>query len=300
MQHIPQPIVVQFVHPAPEDLKTFGNGLKPWNCGKHKRNFLVSAGEAISVKGSCPQRFEKISFWGEWEPEAKIVQNYKNVLPYKPHRLICPLFPLSVPFQGKAGCCANTDPFVFGNNFKYSNCRQYTNKGKSKTLLQSLPTGSIILFGSCLNENGVDVFVLDTVFLVENSKKFNSKQYSSLKQFIGVDYPLFEAATLKPLDMGTNPSRDFTLYQGQNYEEKKCYSFVPCDVNGNPFARISLTKKIIPELSVKLETFKVLKKTKKEYLDPQNVWNKIADYVLSQGFSLGVRFDNVAQNVRTI
>jgi len=51
----------------------------------------------------------------------------------------------------------NTDPFVFGGEFRYSWCLQ-----PSRRSLRDLDMGSVILFGSRVNWK----FVLDTVFVL--------------------------------------------------------------------------------------------------------------------------------------
>jgi len=308
MYKFTQPIVIQFIHPSSEDLKK-ENGIKPWNTGKHKRNFIVSAGKVVSSLEGRLQKSRQISFWGEWEPEAKIRETYNKKSPY-PCRSIEPLFPKggkltrSTSSCGKSSCnskCGgagyiNTDPFVFGNNFKYSNCRQYTNKGKSKTILQNLPSGSIILFGSCIKQNKKDVFVLDTVFVVQESIKYIPKEHSELHSNLKNDYELFKAVTLDSLNKGKDAGKKFTLYLGRSFNNRnrKNFSFVPCDKNGKSFAKVALTKKDMPELNMRLQTFKVLKKSKNNYLNPQEVWEKMAGVVLDKGLSLGVHFDNVS------
>ena len=307
MYKFTQPVVIQFVHPSPED-KQERNGIKPWNTGKHKRNFIISAGKFVSSLKGHLQESKQISFWGEWEPEAKIWETYSKKSPY-PCRSIEPLFPKggestrSTNSCGRSSCnskCGgtvyiNTDPFVFGNRFKYSNCRQYTKKGKSKTILQYLPSGSVILFGSCIKQKKEDVFVLDTVFVVQKSIKYVPKKHSELHSNLKNDYELFKAATLESLKKGKIAGKEFTLYLGYRYSNKnrKNYSFVPCDKNGKPFAKVALTKKDMPELSMRLRTFKVLKDSKNDYLDPHKVWEKVAKVVLKRKLSLGVRFKNV-------
>lgn len=286
--------IIQFPHPIWEDANTV-NGIKPWNYDAHKRNFIVSPGEAITAKGTAPQRFDSISFWGEWEPEAKVVKTFAGAnSPITPRRLIAPMFPGKTPKTNGNNCCANTDPFVFGEHFKYSNCRQYRN-GKPNRM-QNLSAGSLILFGGVTQGE----FWLDTVFVVkEDGYKFVAKQYQSLQPILNADYPLFEKATLKPLS--AEGLKDFTLYQGQTYWDNKDYfSFVPCDVNGNSFAKVKLTPKIVKGLSDNYRNYTVLGEPQNDGLNPQGIWQTIVDYVLSQGLSLGIRFDNVAQNVGTV
>ena len=291
--------MIQFPHPIWEDRADIG-GVKPWNRSAHKRNFIVLPGEAIVSKGAEPKRFENISFWGEWEPEAKIVKHFdKADSPITPRRLIAPLFPKDMPEPSGDNCCGNTDPFVFGEHFKYSNCRQNI-KGRPNRL-QYLSAGSLILFGGIYRGD----FWLDTVFVVKDEKELPYKgglsykgcdcQNQKMQNFLGADYPFFHAATLKPIAASSDmQKRHYTLYRGQNWQENPNYfSFVPCDVNGRAFSKVRLTSEMIQNLGKGALTFKVLGEYEEPNPTPQAVWEKIVDEVFAQGLSLGVRFDNV-------
>ncbi len=282
--------MIQFPHPIWEDRADI-RGVKPWNRSAHKRNFIVSPGEAIISKEKSPQRFRDISFWGEWEPEAKIVGHfYKADSPITPRRLIAPLFPKDMPEPSGNKCCGNTDPFVFGEHFKYSNCRQYFKGHPSR--LQYLSAGSLILFGGICQGD----FWLDTVFVVKDWLKYKGCdcQNQEMQKFLGADYPFFHAATLKPIAASRDmQQRHYTLYRGQTWWENPNYfSFVPCDVNGKAFSKVRLTSEMIQNLGKGAQTFKVLGEYEEPNPTPQEVWNKIVDEVFAQGLSLGVRFDN--------
>lgn len=296
MYKFTEPVVIQFIHPSSEDLKK-ENGIKPWNTGKHKRNFIAFGGEAISQLGKGPQGYEKISFWGEWESEADICQEYQSPGSFMPHRQIRPVFPSSKPPQIGEGCCSNTDPFVFGNCFKYSNCRQITNNGESSTCLQDLPKGSLILFGSNVEKGDKWVFLLDTVFVVAGKTHFNSTNYKKdLKNCLSKHGKVFEEVTLIPLEK-SNPNTNFILYEGAGYDDQidGMFSFVPCDTNGNQFPKFELDASIVQELSYNaMRTFKVVKDAYGKYVSPQEVWKKVKTAVLKKKLSLGIHFDDVS------
>jgi hypothetical protein len=57
----------------------------------------------------------------------------------------------------------NTDPFVFGDRFLYTCCKQRLRSGRP-TQLRYLPHGSLVLFGSHISGG----FGLDTVFVVDD------------------------------------------------------------------------------------------------------------------------------------
>lgn len=283
--------MIQFPHPIWEDRADIG-GVKPWNRSAHKRNFIVSPGEAIVAKGDAPKYFRDISFWGEWEPEAKIVGHfYQYDSPITPRRLMAPLFPKDMPEPSGDNCCGNTDPFVFGEHFKFSNCRQNIKGFPDR--LQYLSAGSLILFGGICRGD----FWLDTVFVVKDWMKYKDCdcQNKEMQNFLGADYPFFHAATLKPIAASSDMQElRYTLYRGQNWQENPNYfSFVPCDVNERAFAKVRLTPEIVPNLSKCARTYTVLGEYEESSSAPQKVWNKIVDEVFAQGLSLGVRFDNV-------
>ncbi|PBC73264.1 hypothetical protein [Fibrobacter intestinalis] len=291
--------IIQFPHPHEEEYsKNITNGIKRWNDGRHKRNFILSADEAITAKGAKPQRFESISFWGEWEPEAEVVKTFDKNSPAK--RLIKPLFPQKMPVPRGTKCCANTDPFVFGEHFKYSNCRQCNKNGVVKTM-QTLSAGSLILFGSVVYEGRLPKkeFLLDTVFVTKDKgHQFVANPYRSALQSVlnlnGADAD-FEAATLKPLALSSGAST-FTLYQGQTYQEnQEFFSFVPCKENGEAFEKVKLTPDIVPGLTACAQNYSILGKSEKDGSNSREIWSAIVDYVLSLGLSLGVRFNNIGK-----
>ena len=67
-------------------------------------------------------------------------------------------------------CRQNTDPFVFHEQFLYRCCKQTTKKGQ--TQLAHLLPGSIVLFGSCVN----DLFAIDTVFVVGEYRDYYNQR----------------------------------------------------------------------------------------------------------------------------
>ena len=96
----------------------------------------------------------------------------------------------------------NTDPFVFGECFRYSNCRQTHCED-----LRKLAPGSVILFGSNLG----GAFVLDTVFVVDFGVDYSWGEPASIAD---VDEP-FRRIVLDPLFTSQeNRSRTFRLYRG--------------------------------------------------------------------------------------
>lgn len=99
--------------------------------------------------------------WGEWEPESDILRTFNPAGEGSgyPRRLWKPYYvPKSDQEYSKLH---NTDPFIFGKHFLYSNCRQ-------KSSLKRLAKGSIIAFGSRKKINGQPAWTLDTVMVVKD------------------------------------------------------------------------------------------------------------------------------------
>ncbi len=117
-----------------------------------------------------------------------------------------------------------------------------------------------------------------------------------MQNFLGADYPFFNAATLKPIAASCDmQERHYTLYRGQNWwENPNCFSFVPCDVNERSFSKVKLSPTMIQKLSKNANNYTVLGEYEEPNPTPQSVWEKIVDEVFAQGLSLGVRFDNIS------
>jgi hypothetical protein len=231
---IPQLCIVQFPHPGPErGRKNWHEGLRvPWNARQlHRRKFLVSSGRYVDESGSLSEG--ELVFWGEWEPPSYVIEKWKKRPPL-PTFLHRPVWQRRKPTGAQ-----NTDPWVFGKCFRYSNCHQLRKSGK--IFLQDLSRGSLILFGSVIGKS----FILDTVFVVKDSKRYKpGKPPASDKAF--------QVCTLETL----GPSWPLTLYDGVTYEDRNdfngMYSFVPCrrrDSVGFRFKRpaISIRKYINPK-----------------------------------------------------
>ena len=148
--------IVQFPHPGGEHVPK--NDEMGWNTGRHQRKFLLISGRIVDSAGVA-QYEGPLTFWGEWEPPSTIKQRWmrESRLPTVLHEPYWVDRPAVLHQQ-------NTDPWVFGSQFLYSNCKQLTPARRSSAL-QDLAPGSLILFGSSIGND----FVLDTVFVVERA-----------------------------------------------------------------------------------------------------------------------------------
>lgn len=291
-------MIIQFSHPGKElEIKrnsrkneclylfhTTNSGIRFWNNEKyHKRKFLKHEGWYLENIGETfdphPKRGE-LYFWGEWEPQSefKLTGNPYSTQPSLPHAIHKPIF--SKQGKGKH----NTDPFVFGEHFYYTNCKQKQTGNGQKML--NLPKFSIILFGS--EKNKTD-FVIDTVFVVDTSETI--KNYKTHKN----NYPnILREATI---DLNGGLQNWHKLYRGKMYNFHNHYSnenpyifcFFPCkvgcDITGFERPTIDWKKFGLQ----KPGAYTVLKEIR--YSSEISFWNNIVEEIIKQGFSLGIKLE---------
>ncbi len=271
---------VQFLHPGGEHgHERDSRNRKEWNRGVHQRKFLASTGTYLS--GGTEQE-GAFGLWGEWEPPSRVAEYPQgDGLPRFVHD---PILEQPTNFVG----LQNTDPFVFGPRFLYTNCQQHTRKGTVETQLRHLTTGSVILFGSCRDESR---FVLDTVMVVADHIDHSDSDDARL---IGNAVPDdYWAATLKPTYASADSSRSFRLYFGATplSPVRGMFSFAPClpKDGGNPprFARPEI------RLGEVTSNLKQGRRTTKLVDTDQalGIWKEVVAQVEAQRLSLAVRVE---------
>ena len=147
---------VQFPHPGDERDAELGTAWSPYYVGErcidHARKFMQLHGNWVAGDGTGHSG--ELWAWGEWEAQSELVRDLDTSGgPGLPRHLWRPYY--VIPPEGYEGL-HNTDPFIFGNEFLYSNCKQPARPG-----LRRLGRGSVIAFGS--KRGG---WVLDTVLVV--------------------------------------------------------------------------------------------------------------------------------------
>jgi hypothetical protein len=262
--------VVQFPHPGGEHNP--GNQQRqPWNTGNHRRKFLQSYGRYLDKDGSLSEG--DLVFWGEWEAPSYVIKRWeqKDSLPRFLHLPVweCP---------ATTTMRQNTDPWVFGDSFRFSNCQQLTPK-RNRSFLQSLTLGSLILFGSTI---GAD-FVIDTVFVIKDGHRFSPGEPPESDEAFGI-------CTVESLLTSGNPNDPLTLYRGATYEAAVdgMYSFVPCrpahvDEVRFPRPAISLGPYVNPKSTQSARCSKA-----RSHADVREQWNRIRKQVLDAGCLLAV------------
>src|SRR6266436_4455300 len=174
-----QRLIVEFIHPGQEfrprtrvsDHRVIWNdngvsGVRCWNNEKeHKRKFLVSRG--LSRDSADGKDVESLLiFWAEWEPQSRF-RKLEQQTPCNTHTPLPDYVHRPFLVEGSTGK-HNTDPFVFGPAFWFTNCQQ-----KRRPFLTNLPRGSLVIFGTAYGRG--EHFALDTVFVA--GERFTPAQY---------------------------------------------------------------------------------------------------------------------------
>ena len=205
---------VQFPHPGGEHGPDC-SGDKEWHPREksHGRKFMQFPGKWIG-SDDRPHRGE-LWAWGEWEPESRLIRKLDQPCGNRDY----PRFlwqPYYVPRDDYGGL-HNTDPFIFGDCFLYSNCRQ----------------GSVIAFGCCKKGVGGEWrWWIDTVFVVANSDLYSvSAAYRVLKDWTS---DVFGIVTGGPLsanhdEAGCAAEERLRLYRGATADDPVggMFSFFP-------------------------------------------------------------------------
>lgn len=257
--------------------------------------------------------YDKLTFWGEWEPQSRItrIDNPKEDRSL-PHFIHYPVLNLSEPkIDSLKRCRQNTDPFVFHEQFLYRCCQQTRTTGQ--TQLAHLLPGSIVLFGSKVNER----FAIDTVFVVGNE----FKDYYNQKNAMDFDpnlknYAEIVGVGLKSLGAGNHSGcgshskcesnrLQMRLYYGASPDKRYegMYSFVPCkrlSDNEQGWARPTLTQDDIRAQDEIRDTYADCITDNlsqgfsyKEATLDGNIaaWNRIRKLFADRGYLEGVRFE---------
>jgi hypothetical protein len=277
-----QRCVVQFIHPGGEH-GADQPGRKQWNEKLHKRKFLQVPGDQLTDRDGVPQP-DDLVFWGEWEPESE-VSPIAAPVPAGPRFIHRPYYVRPSTYPGEL---QNTDPFVYGDRFMYTLCRQTKPfRGQFRpTFLRDLAPGSLILFGS-LKGGG---FVLDTAFVVADGTLHDADTWTA--SLSGLISDTYANVTMRPTYQTAWPHQ-LRLYRAATPTTRVggMFSFVPClpaGIGASGFARpiVALDGVITPGLMMGA------KATRGVSLDDvTGLWNSVVTQVLDQDLALGTRFD---------
>ena len=249
--------IIQFMHPGQY---TCNKGQINWNRKDHKRKLIKN--EMSYIKDGVVCKNTNGYFWGEWEPESNCVKESG----YYVHTVNYPSDTVHNPSDGCKGGCKktgdylNTDPYVFGDYFIYSNCLQLT-----YTALQNLKKDDIILFGS--RSDGK--FILDTLFVVDRELQPNE-----------IVSDCFKKATYRFIK-----DDNFKIYKAKMYDPEKpeeIFSFFPCSLS--TFERPIMD---LPYIHLPKRGVCYLHQLHSK-LDSRIVWNDVADQIKKNNLYLGI------------
>lgn len=273
---------VQFIHPGGEHGPD-APGRRGWNRGEHRRKFLLARGEYLERPRGVTVA-DDVVFWGEWEPESDVEAIHSPVGRDGPRWLHRPYYVYPGAYSGEH---QNTDPFVFGDRFMYTLCRQTKPfRGHYRpTFLRDLAPGSLILFGSLKRGE----FVLDTVLVVAAGVLHNADDWQTA--LAGRVSDTYVDVTLRPTYQSRLP-HDLRLYSGATMEEPVAgmFSFVPCLPAGSGSAgflrpQIRLDNVITPGLMMGAKVTRHLSLERVKEL-----WDNVVAQMIDQDLALGTRF----------
>lgn len=272
-------LTVQLNHPGAEKPFKSGKGysyfenklIREWNADKsHYRKFIRQEGEYIKELGQQPTK-DELLLWGEWEGNSY----------FEPLKRRCPNG-IHQPFHSLHNRnYQNTDPYVYGEKFLYSVCKQ---RGR----LTQLEKGSVVLFGSSF-KNG---FALDTVFVVGSFESVHEVAVNEAAHYSKT----YREATLEQLGNiynRPNPASKLRLYKGLMYpENQELFSYTPCKPfnveNQTGFPRVTFHYENLVgfQFSNNPTGIKIISSKTEQ---TKEIWNFITQEVLKQGYYLATK-----------
>ena len=269
---------VQFPHPGREHAPRTGD--MGWNTGDHRRKFLHTKGRYLDEDDAV--RSGELVFWGEWEPPSEIPCRWtrSDQLPRALHRPCWYRPPGDWPRQ-------NTDPWVFGSQMRYSNCKQVRRLPGSAetepTAMQELPVGSVICFGSTIQGE----FCLDTVFVMASAEPWVPSEIEALE--VDEAFKVCTGQSLAAAD--EHADQPFTLYRGATFEDpvEGIYSFVPARRADDADPRFPRPGIRLPDLinPTSTQAARGLREPR-TVAEVQQAWNEVRCQVLQADLLLGV------------
>jgi hypothetical protein len=272
-------LTIQLNHPGAEKNYRLGGGysffegklIREWNADKsHYRKFIHQEGEYIKTLNQQPKK-DELLFWGEWEGNSC----FEPFNSWNPNGIHQPFHSLDIREH------QNTDPYVYGENFLYSVCKQ---RGR----LTQLERGSVVLFGSSFKYG----FALDTVFVVGSFESVHDVAANEAANYSKT----YRESTLEQLGdtyIRPNPASKLRLYKGLMYTEKQeIFSYIPC----KPFneeTKTGFPRVIFPyenlggfQFSNNPTGIKIISSNAEQ---TKEIWQFITQEVLKQGYCLATK-----------
>jgi len=281
---------VQLNHPGNQKPFRLGNGyrqignqiIREWSDDNvHFRKFIQNYGHYVNGLKDLKPSQDDLCFWGEWEGNSFFKPFPKTDYRFLPNGLHKPFH--STAIRG----LQNTDPYIYGDNFKYCVCKQ---SGQ----LINLVLDDLILFGTVVPS--LNKFYIDTIYVIKDHNISTNVQATGGNNYSQV----YKEETLEQLNQYlkiptfTNNNR---VYHSKTWwDDKDYFSFVPCKLSDDNIG----FERLFIELSNQI--FQLSRNpTGKSFLakctlSSQDLWKEIVRISLEQGFKLGVKFDEPTNN----
>lgn len=266
---------VQFPHPGVEHRTVLD--VMPWNVGNHRRKFVRSAGRYVDQYGELLAG--DLTFWGEWEPPSRVERRWPRdgQLPRTLH----------IPYWTRetgVGPRQNTDPWVWGEQMLYSNCKQTVGPQRRATSMQRLTPGSVICFGSTIAAE----FCIDTVFVVASREPWVAGRSDDLDTT-----DAFKVCTGQSLATSARDAEmHLTLYRSATFDDpvEGMFSFLPARLADAVDARFARPRVRLPGLINPANRQSTWGSKRPLPIDlVRDAWDSIRDQVVAQGLHLGTR-----------
>ena len=281
---------VQFSHPGTEHGPKSGCD---WHKSKfgHRRKFMELHGKWVEGDGTMGSGV--MWAWGEWEPESKLIckSNSSPVDCRYPRYLWDPYYVRRDSYKK----LHNTDPFIFGKCFLYSNCGQ---SSPNKVGLKHMDQGSVIAFGCGKAIDSERRWTLDTVLVVRDFVEYDMrKAHTALKDWAPDTFLDVTGGPLADHDEDESTSRTCTpasarlrLYRGATPGDpvEGMFSFFPAMPGGGgsgfPKPFVDLPRKYFNPTN--WQAPKGLGK-ERSFDDLSDLWKRLVSQVHDAGLVLG-------------
>ena len=188
-----------------------------WNRSAPHHRKLIASTAATVINADCQVLTrQEITFVGEWE----CCSSFKPCGQKSPFNRIHT--PIHSAHDAAIPDCVNTDPYVFGDRFKWICCKQPD--------MERINIGDIVLFGSyTLLNRKVDKMLIDTVLVVDKvigGEDFDRSKFSQCYNDVTIcrtvtNHDKFYIVLGKMYD------------PAKSYEENVPFSYVPCRRTSN-------------------------------------------------------------------
>lgn len=245
-----------------------------WNhSAPHHRKLITSTEATVITVDNQVLTQQEITFIGEWECCSEFVASGLTT----PFNLIH----TSIHSKHDASIrdCMNTDPYVFGSEFKWICCKQPKDKSR-------IHGGDVVIFGSyTLNNRKVDKMLIDTVLVVD---KVVEVKDSDRKQFS----KCYNDVTIEHTEKNVGK---YYIVLGKMYDPaKSCqanvpFSFVPCRRTPDGLMDKLILDRHIPIKELAGDPLRIGQNGGHLDIDDNlAAWHVVVDLVRSAGCELGV------------